>query len=379
MAENRVGIVSQSGAPGNEDNEVFGVPKFLSAGQPVPFNTEDLVVGMRIQDVHATPQLEDDLEITGVMTNHAVEVGEREVEEGETAWAGITQTQVRTFKFGPAPARFLTLSGSNTGNNTLAPLIQNASDIANAVGDEVTDGYGTVGIQKTGPGKWILTGNNTYTGATNVQAGTLLINGAQTGNGLTTVSSGATFGGTGQIGGGLTMLEGSILTAAFSGGAIDPLSVLGNVDLTALGNILNVTGSGVGTHTLLTYAGTLTGTFESTPGFTVDYGTGSNSMITITVGSAALTGDYNNDGKVNAADYTVWRDNLGANGSTLGANRDPANMGVVSIADYNSWKANFGAMAGSGSLAGAAVPEPASLGLMGMAIGGFGFVRRRRS
>ena len=151
VAENRVGIVSQSGAPGNEDNEVFGVPKFLSAGQPVPFNTEDLVVGMRIQDVHATPQLEDDLEITGVMTNHAVEVGEREVEEGETAWAGITQTQVRTFKFGPAPARFLTLSGSNTGNNTLAPLVAERLGHRNAVGDEVTDGYGTVGIQQDGP------------------------------------------------------------------------------------------------------------------------------------------------------------------------------------------------------------------------------------
>ena len=100
----------------------------------------------------------------------------------------------------------------------------------------------------------------------------------------------------------------------------------------------------------MTYAGTLTGTFESTPGFTVDYGTGSNSLITITVGSAALVGDYNGNGKVDAADYTVWRDNLGGEWFDPGCESRPANMGVVSIADYNSWKANFGAMAGSGGL-----------------------------
>ena len=53
-------------------------------------------------------------------------------------------------------------------------------------------------------------------------------------------------------------------------------------------------------------------------------------------------GDYNGNNAVDAADYTVWRDKLGAAGSSL-QNRDPANgSGVVSQADYNSWKANFG-------------------------------------
>jgi hypothetical protein len=52
------------------------------------------------------------------------------------------------------------------------------------------------------------------------------------------------------------------------------------------------------------------------------------------------TGDYNNNGAVDAADYTRWRDQLGQ-ASTL-QNRDPANTGNVNPADYTSWKTNFG-------------------------------------
>jgi hypothetical protein len=83
-----------------------------------------------------------------------------------------------------------------------------------------------------------------------------------------------------------------------------------------------------------------------------------------------LIGDYSNDNKVDAADYTVWRDNLGAAGTTLGANRDPANSGVVGPADFNSWKANFGQILGGGSLAnGSTVPEPATLSLLAGMLG----------
>jgi hypothetical protein len=90
------------------------------------------------------------------------------------------------------------------------------------------------------------------------------------------------------------------------------------------------------------------------------------SSIDIGFGPAAptpLIGDYNNDMVVNAADYTVWRDNLGADGSTLGSNRDSDNMGAVSSHDYDSWKAHFGEIPGGGAAA-VAVPEPAGLTLL---------------
>jgi hypothetical protein len=48
-------------------------------------------------------------------------------------------------------------------------------------------------------------------------------------------------------------------------------------------------------------------------------------------------GDYNDNGKIDTADYVVWR-NAGAT-DTLPNDSTP---GVVDVADYNLWKANFG-------------------------------------
>jgi phospholipase/lecithinase/hemolysin len=71
----------------------------------------------------------------------------------------------------------------------------------------------------------------------------------------------------------------------------------------------------------------------------------------------ALPGDFNHDGIVGTADYTVWRDTLGRVGLGLAADGDGDN--VVDAADYEIWKKYFGEH-GSGAGAAAAVPEPAS-------------------
>ena len=71
-----------------------------------------------------------------------------------------------------------------------------------------------------------------------------------------------------------------------------------------------------------------------------------------------LLGDYNQNGVVEAADYTVWRNTLGAMvASFTGADGDGS--GTIDAADYDVWKAHFGDTAdvGSGQVAGAA-PEP---------------------
>ena len=81
-----------------------------------------------------------------------------------------------------------------------------------------------------------------------------------------------------------------------------------------------------------------------------------------------LTGDYNGDDMVDAADYTMWRDNTGAPAGTL---PNDAVGGRIGYAHYTQWQNNFGnSVAGSG----AAVPEPsaatlvmlAALGLAGL-------------
>ena len=71
------------------------------------------------------------------------------------------------------------------------------------------------------------------------------------------------------------------------------------------------------------------------------------------------TGDYNGDGVVDAADYTVWRDTLG---SQLDLRADGTGDGMVDEADYVFWNDRFGNVVGTGSRV--AVPEPTSVVLV---------------
>ena len=63
---------------------------------------------------------------------------------------------------------------------------------------------------------------------------------------------------------------------------------------------------------------------------------------------AVLTGDYNDDGIVNLADYTVWRDTLGQT-VVMGSGADGDNSGQIDQGDYTAWKQTFGAVAYSSS------------------------------
>ncbi|MEQ8847936.1 hypothetical protein [Botrimarina sp.] len=69
-------------------------------------------------------------------------------------------------------------------------------------------------------------------------------------------------------------------------------------------------------------------------------------------------GDFNCDGAVDAADYTVWRDSLGSTGFGLPADGD--GDGDIDADDYGVWKSNYGA--GGGAPA-SAVPEGSTAAL----------------
>lgn len=98
--------------------------------------------------------------------------------------------------------------------------------------------------------------------------------------------------------------------------------------------------------------------------------TGTGSVLTLTLNGAGnggneylswdnivlsegdgLVGDYNNDGTVDAADYTVWRD---------GGSPDSSQAG------YDAWANNYGATASA-----VAVPEPTAVLLAALAMGAF--------
>ncbi len=78
--------------------------------------------------------------------------------------------------------------------------------------------------------------------------------------------------------------------------------------------------------------------------------------------STTIAGDYNNNGSVDAADYTVWRD---------------GNSPDSSINGYNLWVANFGNTSSTSSSE--SVPEPNTLLLCGMLLLGLAVFQRRRS
>ena len=92
-----------------------------------------------------------------------------------------------------------------------------------------------------------------------------------------------------------------------------------------------------------------------------------NDNIEMLTSPPVLTGDYNGDGLVDLADYTVWRNTLGST-TNLAANGDNsgASEGVIDTADYLAWKDNFGdSLAPAAALVtGSSVPEPMSLALL---------------
>ena len=85
----------------------------------------------------------------------------------------------------------------------------------------------------------------------------------------------------------------------------------------------------------------------------------------------SLVGDYNLDGAVNAADYTVWRDSVGQTGPGLPADGNGDNS--VNNADLTVWQSNYGASAPSMATT---IPEPTAGALV--ALISTAAVRRRR-
>ncbi|WP_174525318.1 beta strand repeat-containing protein, partial [Hydrogenophaga palleronii] len=163
----------------------------------------------------------------------------------------------------------------------------------------IEDGTGGISLQKSGSHTLTLSGTNTYTGITTINAGTLAVNGAVAGN--VRVNNTGTLGGSGVIGGNVNLVSGATLSAGNSPGTLtvngdltlgsgstsvfelgqagvvggtanDLVVVGGNLQL---GGRLQATAASAGWYRLFNYGGALSGAFDSdnvsssTPGFTV--------------------------------------------------------------------------------------------------------------
>jgi autotransporter-associated beta strand protein len=182
------------------------------------------------------------------------------------------------------------------------------------------------GLTKRGAGTLALNGANTYAGDTIVEAGKLSIASANLANAAD-----------------VYLATGSLLDLKFTGDpdAIDSLFFNG---ISQAAGTWGAAGSGAQ--------------------FTSSLFTGTGRLQVTTFIAPPLQGDYNEDGRVDAADYIVWRK---TNGTTGG---------------YNTWRANFGRTSpgtGSGSSTlgdHAAVPEPSTLVIL--ILGVLGLVGRFR-
>ncbi len=104
---------------------------------------------------------------------------------------------------------------------------------------------------------------------------------------------------------------------------------------------------------------------SDTQGYVVEY----------TVPEPPLAGDYNRDGKVDAADYNIWRDSVG-DLVTPGTGADANSNGFVENAEYFPWRDHFGEStsigAGSSQFA-RSVPEPSTASFLLLFLISLGF------
>lgn len=110
---------------------------------------------------------------------------------------------------------------------TLNPGIGDAFTLGSVLAD--ASGSITNSVLKTGSGTTVLSQTNTYTGATNVNVGTLVINGSTSTSSAVTVANGATLGGSGAIGGSVTVQGGGTFAP---GSSIESIAT-GNLALLA--------------------------------------------------------------------------------------------------------------------------------------------------
>jgi autotransporter-associated beta strand protein len=150
---------------------------------------------------------------------------------------------------------FTTTAINHTGSLTLQGTATGDTTIGSVIGANVTSV-----TQNSATSRLVLSAGTThaYTGATNVNAGTLVVNGNISTSSLTTISDGATLGGSGTVGA-VTVANGATLAPGNSPGTLNTGTLTLN-DTSVLSFELNPTDTTIGSNIndLISVTGNLT-------------------------------------------------------------------------------------------------------------------------
>ena len=248
-----------------------------------------------------------------------------------------------------------TITGGDVMGSTIGKdlvVIQNNTGNGLTIASNIVNNGTATSLTKSGAGLLTLSGTNTYTGSTYVNAGTLSVIGSLS-SGSVGVSSGATLRGTGSIGGATTLASGSTLAAGVNASTIGSLTFTSTLDVTAATVSLKLNST--------------SGTFDSfiANGLTL----GGATLSLVDLGSGVWTG---------ASSFTILNNTSGnsVSGTFFGLTEGAS----LTVGSNNFTVSYLGGTGNDITLTVSAVPEPATYAaLFGTLVLGVTVMHRRRS
>lgn len=230
-----------------------------------------------------------------------------------TGGGGTGATAVANFDVATGQVTGITITSAGSGY-TSAPTVTIIGGGGTAL--TATASTGAVaggGITKDGAGKLTLTANSTYTGATLINNGILAVDGTLNGTSGTAIAAGATLGGSGNITTGTVSFTGAgfinagnsvgtlgVAAADLGGGTLKvefDTGTINLIDLFSIAGLLDIGGAtvdfddigndldGTSSYVFASYGSLFGGTFASVidlpTGYTINYGTGTNSTLAL--------------------------------------------------------------------------------------------------
>jgi len=271
----------------------------------------------------------------------------------ESGGAGSV-TFTGNFAAGGAGAKALTLTGSNTLNNTIAGVIRDNSATRQT------------SLIKSGAGTWVLSGNNTYTGATTVSGGTLVVSGSIATSASVTITDGTL-----KLGSDQTLKSLDLQKP-------NP----GNQGLDLNHHVLKITAPDLATAqaaflTQIAPTGT-DGVFDSTAGPNTGIGYDISSG-TYLLAKTTIIGDATLDGSVDFNDLVKLAQNYNGTAPTYWLQGDFTYDGITDFNDLVKLAQNYNTSLPTAAIPGApadfnadlarafaSVPEPTCLALLGV-------------